>query len=182
MRGWIGRSAGDASQCGLAADFSIEQGTARSTSSPGTPNNPRHVEIDRPAASIQNPDRICEEPLSNQANRVNPVLRMRLLLIDGHYRLSPFRDSESFNSRGEPTNAIFGFTKTLRLMIKHLRPELGAVVWDEGVPERRVECSRLTRRPARDAAVDDSAARFHPKTDSSSVFGIFRCPIPRLTT
>src|SRR5262249_690079 len=37
------------------------------------------------------------------------------------------------------TNAIFGFTKTLRLMLKHLQPDLGAVVWDEGVPQRRVE-------------------------------------------
>jgi len=27
----------------------------------------------------------------------------------------------------------------LRLMMKHLQPGLGAVVWDEGVPERRVE-------------------------------------------
>src|SRR5439155_14639611 len=41
--------------------------------------------------------------------------------------------------RGEPTNAIFGFTKTLRLMLKHLQPQLGAVFWDEGLPQRRVE-------------------------------------------
>src|SRR5205085_4306376 len=34
---------------------------------------------------------------------------------------------------------IFGFTKTLRLMMKHLQPELGAVFWDEGLPERRVQ-------------------------------------------
>src|SRR6202022_3437118 len=39
----------------------------------------------------------------------------------------------------EPTNAIFGFTKTLRLMIKHLQPEFGAVFWDEGLPEKRME-------------------------------------------
>jgi len=43
------------------------------------------------------------------------------------------------NSKGEPTNAIFGFTKTLRLMVKHLQPQLGAVFWDEGMPERRVK-------------------------------------------
>ena len=43
------------------------------------------------------------------------------------------------NFKGEPTNAIFGFTKTLRLMVKHLQPELGAVFWDEGMPERRVK-------------------------------------------
>src|ERR1700736_2238609 len=66
---------------------------------------------------------------------------MRLLLIDGHYYVyrSFFEIPNLSNSRGEPTNAIFGFTKTLRLMIKHLQPDLGAVFWDEGMPERRVK-------------------------------------------
>jgi 5'-3' exonuclease len=65
---------------------------------------------------------------------------MRLLLIDGHYYVyrSFFAIPNLSNSKGEPTNAIFGFTKTLRLMLKHLQPELGAVFWDEGMPERRV--------------------------------------------
>ena len=65
---------------------------------------------------------------------------MKLLLIDGHYYVyrSFFAIQNLSNSRGEPTNAIFGFTKTLRLMLKHLRPELGAVFWDEGLPQRRV--------------------------------------------
>ena len=68
-------------------------------------------------------------------------LGMKLLLIDGHYYVyrSFFAIPNLSNSRGEPTNAIFGFTKTLRLMIKHLQPELGAVFWDEGMPERRVK-------------------------------------------
>lgn len=66
---------------------------------------------------------------------------MKLLLIDGHYYVyrSFFAIQNLSNSRGEPTNAIFGFTKTLRLLIKHLRPDLGAVFWDQGLPERRVE-------------------------------------------
>ena len=66
---------------------------------------------------------------------------MKLLLIDGHYYVyrSFFAIQNLSNSRGEPTNAIFGFTKTLRLMVKHLQPELGAVFWDEGLPQRRVE-------------------------------------------
>jgi 5'-3' exonuclease len=66
---------------------------------------------------------------------------MRLLLIDGHYYVyrSFFAIPNLSNSRGEPTNAIFGFTKTLRLMVKHLQPELGAVVWDEGLPQKRVQ-------------------------------------------
>ena len=66
---------------------------------------------------------------------------MKLLLIDGHYYVyrSFFAIQNLSNSRGEPTNAIFGFTKTLRLMVKHLQPEFGAVVWDEGLPQKRME-------------------------------------------
>jgi len=66
---------------------------------------------------------------------------MKLLLIDGHYYVyrSFFAIPNLSNSKGEPTNAIFGFTKTLRLMLKHLQPELAAVFWDEGMPERRVK-------------------------------------------
>ena len=66
---------------------------------------------------------------------------MKLLLVDGHYYVyrSFFAIPNLSNSKGKPTNAIFGFTKTLRLMIKHLQPELGAVVWDEGVPQKRVK-------------------------------------------
>jgi 5'-3' exonuclease len=66
---------------------------------------------------------------------------MKLLLIDGHYYVyrSFFAIQGLSNSRGEPTNAIFGFTKTVRLMMKHRQPELGAIFWDEGLPQRRVE-------------------------------------------
>ncbi len=66
---------------------------------------------------------------------------MKLLLIDGHYYVyrSYFAILHLSNSRGEPTNAIFGFTKTLRLMLKHLQPDLAAVFWDRGLPERRTE-------------------------------------------
>ena len=66
---------------------------------------------------------------------------MKLLLVDGHYYVyrSFFAIMNLSNSRGEPTNAIFGFTKTLRLMIKHLQPDLGAVFWDEGLPQKRLE-------------------------------------------
>jgi DNA polymerase-1 len=76
---------------------------------------------------------------------------VKLLLIDGHYYVyrSYFAILHLSNSRGEPTNAIFGFTKTLRLMLKHLQPELGAVVWDRGIPQRRTELQpdyKVTRK------------------------------------
>jgi 5'-3' exonuclease len=66
---------------------------------------------------------------------------VKLLLIDGHYYVyrSFFAIQNLSNSRGEPTNAIFGFTKTVRRMLKDLQPELGAVVWDEGLPQKRME-------------------------------------------
>jgi 5'-3' exonuclease len=65
---------------------------------------------------------------------------VRLLLIDGHYYV--YRSYHAIqlltNSRGEPTNAIFGFVKTVRKMLKDLRPDLAAVFWDEGLPAKRV--------------------------------------------
>jgi DNA polymerase-1 len=66
---------------------------------------------------------------------------VKLLLIDGHYYVyrSFFAIRELSNSRGEPTNAIYGFIKTVRRMVKDLAPDLGAVVWDDGMPRRRVE-------------------------------------------
>jgi 5'-3' exonuclease len=66
---------------------------------------------------------------------------VKLLLIDGHYYVyrSYFAILHLSNSKGEPTNAIFGFTKTLRLMLKHLQPDLAAVMWDQGLPQRRTE-------------------------------------------
>jgi 5'-3' exonuclease len=64
---------------------------------------------------------------------------MRLLLIDGHYYLyrSFFAIRGLANSRGEPTNAIYGFLKAMRKMVTDLKPDLGAVVWDHGLPDRR---------------------------------------------
>ena len=66
---------------------------------------------------------------------------MKLLLIDGHYYVyrSYFAILHLSNSRGEPTNAIYGFTKTIRRMLKDLQPEMGAVFWDEGLPQKRLE-------------------------------------------
>ncbi len=66
---------------------------------------------------------------------------MKLLLVDGHYYVyrSFFAIRNLSNSRGEPTNAIYGFVKTLRRMVKDLQPDLGAVIWDEGLPARRTE-------------------------------------------
>ena len=66
---------------------------------------------------------------------------MRLLLIDGHYYLyrSFFAIRGLSNSKGEPTNAIYGFSKAIRRMIADTRPDRAAVIWDSGLPARRTE-------------------------------------------
>jgi DNA polymerase-1 len=66
---------------------------------------------------------------------------MKLLLVDGPYYVyrSFFAIQKLTNSRGEPTNAIFGFVKTIRKMLKDLKPDLAAVLWDQGLPKRRTE-------------------------------------------
>lgn len=66
---------------------------------------------------------------------------MKLLLIDGHYYVyrSFFAIRELRKRDGTPTNAIYGFVKTVRKMVADLAPDLGAVMWDMGLPKRRVE-------------------------------------------
>jgi len=65
---------------------------------------------------------------------------MKLLLVDGHYYLyrSFFAIRGLKNSRGEPTNAIYGYAKALRKMLSDIRPDRAAVIWDAGLPARRV--------------------------------------------
>lgn len=67
---------------------------------------------------------------------------MKLLLIDGHYYVyrSFFAiQSDLRNARGEPTNAIYGFVKCVRKMVKDVQPDGVAVLWDEGLPQRRTQ-------------------------------------------
>ncbi len=66
---------------------------------------------------------------------------MRLLLVDGHYYAyrSFFAIRGLTNSKGEPTNAVFGFVKALRRMLSDVKPDAAAVVWDAGLPQRRME-------------------------------------------
>jgi DNA polymerase-1 len=70
---------------------------------------------------------------------IPPARLPRLLLVDGHYYLyrSFFAIRSLSNSRGEPTNAIYGFLKALRRMLADVRPDYAAVVWDAGLPEHR---------------------------------------------
>ena len=64
---------------------------------------------------------------------------MRLLRVDGQYYLyrSVYAIRGLRNSRGEPTNAIYGYAKAIRKMLRDLKPDLAAVIWDSGLPDRR---------------------------------------------
>jgi len=96
----------------------------------------------RAVASAEADPRIINGLKNNEEVRqFRYIPSVKLLLIDGHYYVyrSFFAIQNLSNSRGEPTNAIYGFTKTVRRMLKDLRPEYGAVVWDEGLPQRRTE-------------------------------------------
>lgn len=81
---------------------------------------------------------------------------MKLLLVDGHYYVyrSFFAIRDLSNSRGEPTNAIYGFVKTLRRMVKDLNPDFGAVVWDEGLPARRTDLQPAYKQQRAEMPVD----------------------------
>ena len=66
---------------------------------------------------------------------------MSLVLVDGHYYAyrSFYAIAQLTNSKGEPTNAAFGFTSALLRMAEDLKPGRGAVIFDGGVPQERLE-------------------------------------------
>lgn len=65
--------------------------------------------------------------------------RPRLLLIDGYHTIfrAFFAIRELANSRGEPTNAVFGFVQILRKLLRDEQPELVGVAFDLGEPTAR---------------------------------------------
>jgi DNA polymerase-1 len=65
----------------------------------------------------------------------------RLLIVDGHaYAYRSFYAIRHLNSpSGAPTNAIYGFIKTLAKLRAQLAPTHAAVVWDGGLDAQRME-------------------------------------------
>jgi len=66
---------------------------------------------------------------------------MSLVLVDGHYYAyrSFYAIANLTNSKGEPTNAAFGFASALFRMAQDLQPKRGAVIFDGGIPKERME-------------------------------------------
>lgn len=98
---------------------------------------------------------------------------MRLLLVDGHYYAyrSFFAIRDLANSRGEPTNAVFGFVKALRKMLADVRPDAAAVVWDAGLPQRRMELLPSYKQQ-REATPDNLAAQFPVIEEAVAALGV----------
>lgn len=97
----------------------------------------------------------------------------RLLLVDGHYYLyrSFFAIRGLTNSKGEPTNAIYGFVKALRRMIADLKPDYAAVVWDAGLPERRTQL-QPDYKQHRDEMPDDLEVQQEPIQEIVPLLGV----------
>lgn len=96
---------------------------------------------------------------------------MKLLLVDGPYYVyrSFFAIRSLTNSRGEPVNAVFGFLKALRKMMKDVQPDATAVLWDEGLPRRRTDL-----QPQYKATRAETPEEMRPQ------FGIIRGMVPLL--
>jgi 5'-3' exonuclease len=101
------------------------------------------------------------------------MLGMRLLLVDGHYYAyrSFFAIRDLTNSRGEPTNAVFGFVKALRKMLADVRPEAAAVVWDAGLPQRRMELLPSYKQQ-REETPDNLAVQFPVIEEAVAALGV----------
>lgn len=104
---------------------------------------------------------------------------MRLLLVDGHYYLyrSYFAIRGLTNSAGEPTNAIFGFTKALRRMIADVQPDLAAVIWDRGIPARRSEL-QPEYKAQRPSMPDDMKVQERVMQDLVPLLGVASLSLP----
>ena len=98
---------------------------------------------------------------------------MRLLLVDGHYYAyrSFFAIRDLTNSRGEPTNAVFGFVKALRKMLAELKPDAAAVIWDAGLPERRMQLLPSYKQQ-RDETQGDLARQFPVIEEGVKALGV----------
>jgi DNA polymerase-1 len=104
---------------------------------------------------------------------------MRLLLVDGHYYLyrSFFAIRGLTNSRGEPTNAIYGFTKALRRMIADVKPDRAAVIWDRGIAARRATL-QPDYKAQRPPMPDDMKAQEKQMQDIVPLLGVASLSLP----
>ena len=83
---------------------------------------------------------------------------MKILLIDGNsfcYRAF-YAIKELANSKGEPTNAVFGFISMLRKIIKDEKPDYLAITFDLKGPtfrHKKYEEYKIHRKPMPDSLI-----------------------------
>ena len=65
---------------------------------------------------------------------------MSTVFVDGHYYAyrSFYAIASLSNSKGEPTNAAYGFASALLRLAEDLKPTQGAVIFDGGIPAERM--------------------------------------------
>ena len=83
-------------------------------------------------------------------------------MVDGHalvYRAFYAIPSSFMTSRGEPTNAVFGFTSMLLTALGQLQPEYCAVTFDRAAPTFRHQVS-ADYKANRGAMSDDLRPQF----------------------
>jgi DNA polymerase-1 len=91
-----------------------------------------------------------------------PVKSKRLFLIDGmsHIYRAYYAIRGLSNSKGLPTNAVYGFTAMLRKLVEEQQPDYIGVAFDaEGptVRHEKFEAYKATRKPM----PDDLAQQIH---------------------
>lgn len=109
---------------------------------------------------------------------MNTTAGKRLFLIDGMHSLyrAYFAVRGLSNSRGLPTNAIFGFTSMLRKLIRDHHPEYLGVVMDSKEPTYRQE--KLASYKAHRPAMEDDMVAQLPYIDK--LCEALRIPLIRL--
>jgi DNA polymerase-1 len=81
--------------------------------------------------------------------------RPRLFLVDGYSTLyrAFFAIRELSNSKGEPTNGVYGFVNMLRKLLREEKPELLGVAWDG--PEKTLREERFAEYKAQRAPMPE---------------------------
>jgi DNA polymerase-1 len=105
---------------------------------------------------------------------VNESSSERLLIVDGHhYAYRSFYAIRSMNAPdGFPTNAIFGFIKTLNRMRDRVQPTHMAVIWDGGLDEERTEALEEYKAD-RDPMPDDMEVQLDEIVEWLEAAGIY---------
>jgi DNA polymerase-1 len=97
-----------------------------------------------------------------------------LVLVDGHalvHRAFHAIPPSFMTSRGEPTNAVYGFTSTLLKVLADLRPEYCAVAFDLAAPTFR-HLASADYKATRPRMSDDLRGQFRRVREVVQAFGI----------